>query len=540
MLGLAPDAPGRAVIAEVRGQNPQGLHQRQHQNGHGNDGDYAHQGPFRAGQKQQRRKGKQGGEHRKQDRPRYPLGAGDGRFLATHAALSTLLIDAFTDDHRIVHHDAQHQNKGEQGNSIEGFAQYRQQGTGAQHAHRNPQRHPARQAQGEKHPQHQGQQHQPLQGIAPQQVGALTELGGVIAPHPQGHATGQLRLLQIAAHGPGHVQHVLVAHPVDIQGHRRLAVQPGSLTVPGETVLDMRHIPQPQQVALLRLADHQLLVGGGIPRLLAGLQQPITPVAAQQPSCDTLHALAGRSGHAFKRELVAVEIIPRHGQRHFPFRQVLDIHAGYRLMIEQLPAHIVSELIDILARQAAAEQQAHHPVTHDQLLHPGPLGVAGQGVQPFQAGTDLLQHGAGIMALEHIQLHRAQPLAGFADQLGAPFHIVDGGFHRRADHGFHAFRGGLGPGHVDADAIQRHVGQGFLAGVGDGHQPCQQQGDHQQVGYCAVTGEPGNTAIHRVVSVTERSASPLAGTRGSIRMPSSSCRSPASTTRDDAVTPSCR
>ena len=150
-----------------------------------------------------------------------------------------------------------------------------------------------------------------------------------------------------------------------------------------------------------------MLISAGITRLLAGLQQPVALVAAQHTAGDALHALAGCSCNTIQRQLVAIQVITGDQQRHFPFRQVFNIHAGNSIAVEQLPANPVAQLVQIRTGQGAAEQQPHHPVTHNQLLHPRTRGPLGQVIQSIETRADLLQHIAGIMPFQHIQLHAA-------------------------------------------------------------------------------------------------------------------------------------
>ena len=182
LFGFQPQPPRRTIVAQVGWQNPQRLHQRQQQDGHRDDGNNPHQCPFRPRQEQQGSKGKKRGHDRKQNRFRHPLRPTDSG-LPPGQPLAALVVNAFAHDHRIIHHNPQHQNKGEQGDGVEGLAQQRQHGAGTEHAHGNPQCHPARQPQGQEDGQHERQQHQALQGVTPEQVGALTELASIVTPH---------------------------------------------------------------------------------------------------------------------------------------------------------------------------------------------------------------------------------------------------------------------------------------------------------------------------------------------------------------------
>ena len=150
-----------------------------------------------------------------------------------------------------------------------------------------------------------------------------------------------------------------------------------------------------------------MLISAGITGLLAGLQQPVSLVATQHTAGDALHALAGCSRNPIQRQLVAIQVIAGDQQRHFPFRQVFNIHAGNSIVVEKLPANPVAQLVQIRTGQGAAEQQPHHPVTHNQLLHSRARGPRRQVIQSIQARADLLQYIASIMPFQHIQLNAA-------------------------------------------------------------------------------------------------------------------------------------
>ena len=95
------------------GQNEERFNERDHKHGHHNRRNLAKESAERTRDKGQRQKRHDIGQHGKQHRPGDVSGPFDRGLQKGHPLL-TPFIHVFPDDHRVINHNAQGNNKGEE------------------------------------------------------------------------------------------------------------------------------------------------------------------------------------------------------------------------------------------------------------------------------------------------------------------------------------------------------------------------------------------------------------------------------------------
>ena len=167
-LKTLEDRLSRRFFGSERGkvcrQNPQALHQRKRQYEQ-----HDHRYPFCSvsplpGHKHHRCEEHHGTDHRKQDGLEDLSDPPIRRFITLHTpGLSRM--NRFTDNNRIVHHNAEHQQECEQRDHVQADTRVRQQEKSAQKRYRNAHRHPNSNCRPEKQDQYQENQQQPAKAV---------------------------------------------------------------------------------------------------------------------------------------------------------------------------------------------------------------------------------------------------------------------------------------------------------------------------------------------------------------------------------------
>ena len=214
-------APVRQVGQVIR-QHQHGLDQRERQttdDDHGNRPRNGCRGPFH--RVDERREGGHGGEDRERDRRRHLARAVDRRAQAPLAHLE-VAVDVLAHHDRVVDHDPEHQDEGEQRHHVDRYVDVRQHGERAHErdtdAHRDPQRQPELQEQG----QHQKHEQQAQPSALEQDPQPVLQRHRIVEPgrHLEAGRQGRRPLRHEVPDLAGNAQGALVADPVDLdQGH---------------------------------------------------------------------------------------------------------------------------------------------------------------------------------------------------------------------------------------------------------------------------------------------------------------------------------
>ena len=125
--------PRRARARQVRqvvGENQQRLDQREEEHRHHDDRDLSDDLADRAGDEEERAECHHGGQHREDHRPGDATGAADRRDHALRALLA-LRVDVLAHHDRIVHHDPDGKDEGEERHEVDGHPEDRHHAEGA-------------------------------------------------------------------------------------------------------------------------------------------------------------------------------------------------------------------------------------------------------------------------------------------------------------------------------------------------------------------------------------------------------------------------
>ena len=204
-------------MAEVAGKDQQAFYQRQRQDRHHHNRHIGKNFANCAANRKQGRESSKGGKHREDYGHCYSPSAADSCAQSGAAALAPC-INAFTNDDRIVHDQAQSQNKAKEREHIDARSDEVENGYRANKGDPDPQSRPASQANVEEQSQRQQYEEQADCSVFEQQTKAVIEKLALIVPDGIRDAFRK-RLsktaLQIVFGCRGDIQHALVAGAKD-------------------------------------------------------------------------------------------------------------------------------------------------------------------------------------------------------------------------------------------------------------------------------------------------------------------------------------
>ncbi len=159
-------------------------------------------------------------------------------------------VDIFTDHNRIVDHNAECDQKREQGKHVQRLIKLPQHSAGTKDGDWNSQRDPECQAKLQKQRQHNKDEYQPLRTITPQQIQAVTNVDSSIAPCRDFITRRQLHRDHIFIHRVGHGQQVFPGGRFDGNCQTRLTVDAADGNGVDKLVLDNTQITNCQRNAV--------------------------------------------------------------------------------------------------------------------------------------------------------------------------------------------------------------------------------------------------------------------------------------------------
>ena len=232
-----------AAVRQVVGQDPGGLDQREREDREDDPGERPDELPPDAGEAEQRRKRRHGGQdaedHRHQHLPDAPHRRRCGRALS---ALDTPL-DILPDDDRVVHDDAQREDEGEQADHVHADGKSGHEQEGAEEGHREPRGGPHREPAREREEQHQEDQGEPREAVPDEHRHPAFKEPPTVEPGRHREALGERKVPDEVEDGVRGVEQPGARRQGHRQEDRRLAVEARLEVLVAEAVGDGGEIP---------------------------------------------------------------------------------------------------------------------------------------------------------------------------------------------------------------------------------------------------------------------------------------------------------
>ena len=168
-------------VRQVRRQNPERLDQREQETRDHDQRNGPHDLAHRAGHRQQRSKRGDRREHGKHHR-HGDLARALNRTREAVSVSTLMGVHVLTDDDRVIHHDAEHQDEREQGNHVQRHVQTREHPQRAKERDRDTQAHPESQAELDEERQHEKDERKSRGSVAQQQTHAIRQDAGLVLP----------------------------------------------------------------------------------------------------------------------------------------------------------------------------------------------------------------------------------------------------------------------------------------------------------------------------------------------------------------------
>ena len=180
---------GFCAVPEVGGQHEEGLDQREQQHRDDDGGDVDEDLPHDPWYEKHGRKGRDRRENRKRHGRGHLACAFHRGPQAPHAGFH-FGVDVLAHDDRVIDHETQGDDQGEEADHVDGLSEYGHQCEGTHERDRDAERDPTCQPRFQEQSQQQNHEGEPHRRVAQQEIDPVGEDLGVVVEHCHGHAVG--------------------------------------------------------------------------------------------------------------------------------------------------------------------------------------------------------------------------------------------------------------------------------------------------------------------------------------------------------------
>ena len=484
-------------VGQVRRQDVQRLHEGEDEAGNDDERDHPEDLAHHARHEHQRHEGGHRGEDREHDRRRDLAGTVDGP-LTSVASLFLVAVDVLPDDDRVVDHDAQHDDEGEQGHHVDRHVEGRHQCDGAEEGQGDPEADPEGQSELEEQRQHDEHERESGDTTPRHQTDAVPQHLGLVLPDRQRDAGRHpaLRVLHVVPHQLGDLDRALVTRPEDRDHDGGVGVEARGLIRLGEAVDDGGDLRQVEPRAVGTCEQHELFVFASPIGLSDGAEQDLSAVGPHRATRQVQRGPAHGLGHVVEGQPVASKGVLGDldrdlvgpGAHHLGLR---DTGQDRELVADPLGDRLQRHLLGGTGHGDIDDLLPVGQLADDRLLGLG--GKRGDGVEP---SLDVVNQAAGVGVEIQLDVDHAHALGRRGGDALDPVETLDGLLDPDDDGILDLRRGGPQIGHLDGDHVEGELGEDLLLEVEGGRDPRDGHERHQEIGGDGVACKPLDHPVH--------------------------------------------